>query len=86
MEQLAVRASADLVNDGWFQIQEDCTWDIFARAGLGKECSVRVVVGVVIITIANGRFLAVWLNTVLEAEKFPASVTELDTGLADVDG
>ena len=86
VEQLAVRASADLVNDGWFQIQEDCTWDVFARACLGKECSVRVVVGVVIITIANGGFLAVWLNTVLEAEKFPASITELDTGLADVDG
>ena len=28
--------------------------------------------------------LTVWLNTVLEAEELPAGITDLDTGLSDV--
>jgi hypothetical protein len=32
-----------------------------------------------------GRHLAIGLDTVLEAEKLPASVTGLDTGLTKVD-
>jgi len=32
-----------------------------------------------------GGHLTVWLNTVLEAEELPAGVTNLDTGLTDVD-
>jgi hypothetical protein len=42
-----------------------------------------------IVTTSNGFVrwhLTVWLNSVLKAEKLPAGVTNLDTGLTDVDG
>jgi len=32
-----------------------------------------------------GWHLSVWLDSVLEAEEFPTGVTNLDTGLTDVD-
>ena len=32
-----------------------------------------------------GWHLTVWLDSVLKAEELPASVTDLDTGLSDVD-
>jgi hypothetical protein len=55
---------------------------VLASTSLGEE-------GVEsIIATANGLVrghLAIWLNAVLEAEKFPAGVTYLDTGLTDVD-
>ncbi len=33
-----------------------------------------------------GRHLPIGLDAVLEAEQFPAGVSDLDTALADVDG
>jgi len=41
-----------------------------------------------IVTAANGLVaghLPVWLDAMLEAEKLPASITDLDTSLSDVD-
>jgi len=55
---------------------------VLAGTGLAEEC----VEG--IISAANSfvrRHLAIRLNAVLEAEKLPASVTDLNAGLADVD-
>ena len=81
VEELSVGTSADLINDGWFQVKEDATWDVLAGTSLGEE-------GVEsIITATDGLVrwhLTIWLDTVLEAEKFPAGVTNLDTGLTDV--
>merc|ERR1712142_260556 len=37
VEQLAVGAGADLVNDGGLKIHEDGSWDVFAGAGLAEE-------------------------------------------------
>jgi len=85
VEQLAVRTRTDFVNDGWFQIKEDSTGDVFTSTSFGEESTIRVVVGIIIVAIADGWFLPVRLNAVLEAEKFPTRITELDTGLTDMD-
>jgi hypothetical protein len=72
MEQLAVCASADLVDDGRLQVHHDSTWDVLASAGLGEEG----VEGVVAAT--DGlvrRHLAIRLDAVLEAVELPAGVT-----------
>ena len=83
MEELSVGSGSDLINDGWFKIEEDGSWDVLASTSLGEE-------GVEsIITTANGFVgwhLTIRLDTVLEAEELPAGVTNLDTGLTDVDG
>ena len=81
VEELTVGTSTDFIDNGWFQIEEDATGDVLAGTSLGEE-------GVEsIITATDGLIrwhLTIWLDTVLEAEKFPAGVTNLDTGLTDV--
>jgi hypothetical protein len=82
VEELAVGTSADLVNDSWLKINEDSTWDVLASTSLREEGVERVV------TIADSLVrwhLTVRLNTMLEAIKLPAGVTNLGTGLTDVD-
>ena len=82
VEELAVGASADLINDGGLEIEENSAGDVLAGTGLREEG----VEGVVATT--DGlvrRHLAIGLNSVLKAEELPAGVTNLDTGLADVD-
>jgi len=81
MEQLTVGTRADLIDDGGLQINEDGTRNVFSRTSLTEE-------GVeTIIATANGLVrghLAIGLNAVLEAEKLPASISDLDTGLTNV--
>jgi len=79
--QLTVGASANLVNDGRLEVNEDSTRDVLASTGLGEEGVESVV------TAADGlvrRHLTIWLDAVLEAVKLPAGVSGLDTTLADV--
>ena len=82
MEELSVGSGSDLIDDSWLEIKEDGSWDVLASTGLREE-------GVEsIITTSNGLVrwhLTVWLDSVLEAEKLPACVTDLDTGLTNVD-
>ena len=82
MEQLSVGTSADLIDDGGLEIEEDGTGNVLASTSLREEGVESIV------TTANGlvgRHLAIRLNTVLKAEELPAGVTNLDTGLTDVD-
>ena len=82
VEELTVRTSADFVNDGRLQVNEDRARHVLTSAGLGEEGVERV------ITTTDGlvrRHLTIRLNAVLEAEQLPAGVTDLDTGLTDVD-
>ena len=68
MEELTVGASADLVNDGGLQIDEDTAGNVLAGTGLGEEGVERVITatdGLV------GGHLTIRLDTVLEAEKLP---------------
>jgi len=83
VEQLTVGAGADFVNDSGLQVNEDSAGDVLASASLGEE-------GVEgIITTANRfvrRHLAIRLNAMFQAVELPAGVTDLDTGLANVNG
>ena len=82
VEELTVGTSADFVNDGRLQVDEDSARHVLTSAGLGEEGVERV------ITTADGlvgRHLTIRLNAVLQAEQLPAGVTDLDTGLTDVD-
>ena len=82
VEQLSVGSSSDFIDDSWFQIKEDTSGDVLTSSSLGEE-SVES-----IITTSNGLVgwhLTVGLDSVLEAEEFPACVTDLDTGLSNVD-
>ena len=82
MEQLSVGSGSDLIDNGWLEIEEDGSWDVFTSTSLGEE-------GVESIVTTTDRFigwhLTVRLDSVLEAEKFPAGVTDLDTALTNMD-
>ena len=82
VEELSVGAGSDLIDDGGLEIEEDGARDVLASTSLGEEGVESIIAttdGLV------GWHLTVWLDTVLEAEELPAGVTDLDTGLTDVD-
>ena len=82
VEQLSVGSGSDLIDDGWLEIEEDGSWDMLSSTSLGEEG----VEGIITTTDGFiGWHLTVWLDSVLEAEELPACVTNLDTGLTDVD-
>merc|ERR1719408_561636 len=81
--KLAVGTGADLVDHGGLEVEVDAAGHVLASASLGEEGVERV------ITTADGLVgghLAIRLDTVLQAVKLPATVTDLATALADVDG
>jgi hypothetical protein len=83
VEQLTVGTGTNLVNDGRLEVQEDGTRDVLASTSLGKEGVESIIAtadGLV------GRHLAIRLDTVLKAVKFPAGVTNLNTGLTKMNG
>jgi len=82
VEQLSVSSGTDLIDDSGLEIEEDSAGDVLAGTSLGEEG----VEGIVTTTDSLiGGHLAIGLNSVLEAEELPAGVTDLDTGLTDVD-
>ncbi len=83
VEQLAVGAGADLIDNGGLQVDENGAGNVLAGAGFGEEG----VKGVIAATdgLVRGH-LAVRLDSVLEAEQLPAGMANLKTGLTDVDG
>ena len=81
VEQLAVGASADLVDHGGLQIEEDATGNVLASASLGEKGVESIV------ATADGLVrghLSIRLDSVLEAVQLPARVSDLDAGLANV--
>ena len=82
VEELAVGTSSDLIDDGRLQVKKDAAGDVLAGTGFGEEG----VEGIIATSNCLVRWhLTIRLNTVLEAEELPAGVTNLDTGLTDVD-
>jgi hypothetical protein len=81
MKQLPVGSGPNLVDNGWFKIDENSPWHVFAGTSL-REKGVEGVV-----TTSDSfirRHLTVWLDAVLEAVELPAGITDLSTGLTDV--
>ena len=82
MEELSVGSGSDFVNNGWLKIEEDGSWDVLSCTSLGEEG----VEGIITTTDGFvGWHLTIWLDSVLKAEELPTGVTNLDTGLTDVD-
>jgi len=81
VEELAVSASADFVDNSGLEVEENSAGYVLASASLAEEG----VEGVISTTdgLVRGH-LTVWLDTVLQAEKFPASIAYLDTSLSYV--
>jgi hypothetical protein len=83
VEQLAVGSSADLIDHSGLQVQEDGTGNVLASTTFVEE-------GVEgIVTVSHGLVrghLAIRLDAMLKAVKFPACIADLGTSLSDVDG
>jgi hypothetical protein len=81
VEELSVGTSADFIDDSGFEIEEDATGDVLSGTGFREEG----VEGIISSTDGLiGGHLTIRLDTVLKAVEFPAGVTDLDTGLTDV--
>jgi hypothetical protein len=37
MEELSVSSGSDFIDDGWFEIEEDGSWDMLSSSGFGEE-------------------------------------------------
>jgi hypothetical protein len=83
VEQLAISASTDFIDDGRLKVDEDSTRDVLACTSLREES----VEGVVTDTDGFVRgHLTVGLDAMLKAVELPATIADLDTGLACMDG
>lgn len=83
VEQLTVGTSSDLIDYSWFQIDEDGSWHVLASSSFAEEGVERI------ITTSDGLVtwhLTIRLDTVFETVQLPAGITDLDTGLSDMDG
>ena len=81
VEELTIGTGADLINYGWLQINEDGAWDVLAGTSLGEEG----LEGVIPKGLVGGH-VTIGLDAMFKAVELPAGVSNLATGLADVDG
>lgn len=80
VEEMLVGSSTDLINDTRLQVDKDGTGNVLAIADLGEEGGE----GTIRVGIVAG-LETIRLDTVLLAVEFPAGITNLDTGLTDMD-
>ena len=83
MEELSVGSGPHFIDNSGLQIQEDAPRDVLAGSSLAEEG----VEGVV--SSSDGlvrRHLSIRLDTMLQAVEFPGCITDLDSGLSDMDG
>jgi hypothetical protein len=81
VEKLTVGSGSNLVNNSWFQVDENGSWNVFSGSGLRE----KRVEGIVASTDRFVRWhLTVRLDSVLQAVQFPARISNLDTGLSNV--
>ena len=74
--------SLSLTDDRWFQVNKHGARNVFSRSGLAE----KRVEGIV--SSADGLVawhLAIRLNSMLQAVQLPTSVSNLNSGLANVD-
>jgi len=83
VEELTVSSSADFINDSRLQVKKHAAGHVLAGTSLREEGVESIV------TTTNGlvgRHLSIGLDAVFQAVKLPACVSDLNTGLANVDG
>lgn len=78
--KLGVGSGADFVTNGGLQIHVESTRDVLSGGGFGEEGVVRIVGN-----SSLGNDFSVRGDSVLQAVEFPALVTDLDTGLTEMD-
>jgi hypothetical protein len=81
VEQLSVGSGTDLINNCGLKIEEDSTRYVLSSSSLREEGVERV------ITTSDGlvrRHLTIRLDTVLKAVQLPTSITNLDSGLSQM--
>jgi len=82
VEELTVGSGTDLIDDGGLQIDEDGTGDVLS----GTSFREKGVEGIISSTDGLiGGHLTIRLDTVFQTEQLPAGITDLDTGLPDMD-
>lgn len=81
MVEALVGSRADFVTDGGFQVDVDRTRNVLARGGFAEKSVEGIVRGTNRLVVRHG---TIGQNAVLEAVKFPALITRLDTGLAQM--
>jgi len=79
--ELGVLSGADFVTHGGFQIHKDGTGDVLSGGGLAEESVEGVIDG----SSLGGGHVTIGGDSVLQAVEFPAVVTDLDTGLTEMD-
>jgi len=82
VEELTVGTGTDFIDDSGLQINKDGSGNVLAGTSLREESVERVV------TTSNGLVrghLTIRLDTVFQTVEFPTGVTNLDTGLTDMD-
>jgi hypothetical protein len=81
VEELTIGSSTDFINDSGLQIDEHASRNVFASTSFREK-------GVESIITSTNSFvrghLTIRLDTVLQAEKLPAGVTNLDTSLVNM--
>jgi hypothetical protein len=82
VKQLTVHTSAHLIYHSRLQIQEHGTGYVLSCSSLGEKRVERIIPASSRLVT---RHLPIRLNTVLEAVQLPACISDLDTGLTDVD-
>jgi len=83
VEQLTVGTGTDLIDDGGLQVEEDATGNVLTGTSLGEEGVESIILNSEGLVGGHG---TIGLDTVLQAVQLPAGVTDLDTGLSQVDG
>jgi len=81
VEQLSVGSGTDLINNCGLEIEEDSTRYVLSSSSLREEGVERV------ITTSDGlvrRHLTIRLDTVLKAVQLPTGITNLDSGLSQM--
>ena len=79
---MSVGSGSDFIDNGGFQIEENSSGDVLSSSSFTEEG----VEGIISSSDSLVRgHLSIRLDSVFEAEEFPASVTDLDTALSDVD-
>ena len=81
MIQLAICTTSSLVNNCRFQVDEDCSRDVFSSSSLREEG----LEGIISEGFVRGH-VSVRLDAMFQAVKLPTGVSNLATCLANVDG